>query len=97
MKLPEQSSGGGNRILPGAHEDRSKRMHPVSKLRYHPEITPAAPQAPEQFRLAVHAGVNFGSIGRNQVDAVEAVDRQTEAAAEPAHAAAQGEAGSAGV
>ena len=61
------------------------------------EVRARAAEAPEQLGLLVRAGAHAPPVGGHELDRAEAVDRQPEAALEPADPAAEGQPGHAGM
>jgi hypothetical protein len=62
-----------------------------------PEVGAGPAEAPEEVRLLLVARPDLASVGRDEVDGEEVVDRQPVLALEPPHAAAEREAGDARV
>ena len=80
----------------GEH-DRAHRVKPKLELGDDPEVAAPAAQAPEEVRVLGLARLHELPVGGHQVNREELVDRQSVLSLEPADAAAQGEAGDAGV
>src|SRR5215831_3810049 len=72
-------------------------MELVLKGGDHAEVTAAAPDAPEEVRVLAGADVAELAISGDDIGGNEVVTGQTVPARQPADAAAQGEAGDAGV
>ena len=67
------------------------------EARRDPEVRARATQTPEQLRLLVRGGPHEAPVGCHELDRMQAVDRQAEAALEPSDAATERQPGDARV
>ena len=83
--------------------DRAVRDQPVEGVqvelerRHDPEVRAGPSHAPEELGVLVLARADDVTVRGHELDRAQAVDRQTELALQPAHAAAEREAGNARV
>ena len=80
-----------------AGDHRPDRVQPVLERGDDAEVAGAAADGPEEVGVLGGARVDELAVGEHDVDAQQVVDRHPEAAAEPAEAAAEREAGDTGI
>ena len=103
-RLGEVAVGGQHLLGPlrapddqAAGDDRADLVQAEAEPGDHPEVAAATPQRPEQLGVLLAVGDADLAVGGDDLDLGEVVDRPAEAAGQIAKAAAQGQAGHAGL
>ena len=86
------------RVDDGAERDRAvQRVEAKGERRRDPEVRPRTAQAPEELRVLVLARPDEAAVRRHELDLEQVVDREAVRSLQPAHPAAEGQSGDAGV
>ena len=76
-----------------AVEQRTELAQPELERRHHAEVGAGAADAPEELGLLLLARPDRAAVGGHELDGTQVVDRQPEVPLQPAHAAAERQAG----